>query len=507
MQEYTNETDKNEFLFCRQFILGPRFVQDLSGWNRVKLAEGFCLTSHPFLNVTRGKLENREIVCLGDIFDPTNPYSSQEKIISNLARDAANFMDFEKEVSTLAGRWVLLISIDHRTRLYPDAMGSKSVFYYKADHGALWVASQPQIIGETLNLQEDHDAVQKNHSNEYEGYPDKIVPYDGVVPLLPNHHLCLNTSKVTRFWPTDQLPRNDVDSATEIVASALSGIVESAINRYKVVAPLTGGYDTRTILAASKNSLNKVKFFTVNRPKYTPKFDLAKPARIAQILHLDYEVVKFEEPDCRFLSRLDRNVANMVSGAGRMIVKSVSHLASDSLVFTGVGTEITKSSSYKRGFHPRIVTAGLLCTLKGNPNNEESLSVFESWLDDIPKDKGIAVLDLFNWEQYIGNWAGMIFTASDTSYLAIPAFNCRFVLETMLSVDATYRAYPHTFYKKMVEISFPQLRSLDYNDNDYKLRLIRRFFHKFEFNRLFMLRCLGRVRQEWKWLIHKLVGR
>jgi len=46
-----HETLTNELLHCRQFILGPDFIDVLPGWRHINLDGGLNLSIHPELKV------------------------------------------------------------------------------------------------------------------------------------------------------------------------------------------------------------------------------------------------------------------------------------------------------------------------------------------------------------------------------------------------------------------------------------------------------------------------
>ena len=71
-------------LYRNQFILGPRFAEELPSWKRKRLGSNLFLTAHPDLNLEHIAKGNRSVTLLGYILDPHNPLHSDTDILHSL---------------------------------------------------------------------------------------------------------------------------------------------------------------------------------------------------------------------------------------------------------------------------------------------------------------------------------------------------------------------------------------------------------------------------------------
>ena len=96
-----------------------------------------------------------------------------------------------------------------------------------------------------------------------------------------------------------------------------------------------------------------------------------------------------------------------------------------------------------RYFLPRFfkITGKSLSILAYMKNNKIAERVFGSWLESTQKatSYGIDLYDLFYWEHKNANWVAMALSEYDIAFDSLSPFNCRKLIETMLSVDRKYR--------------------------------------------------------------------
>ncbi|MEO0372964.1 MAG: asparagine synthase-related protein [Pseudomonadota bacterium] len=163
-----------------------------------------------------------------------------------------------------AGRYAFVIILDDVERLYLDPVGSL---------GAVYDANEGRVAS-TLNLVL-HRPVIENQS-----YPlaalaaeDKARFAFGhtadqhVRRLLPNHYLDLTTFRETRHWPGEgDIIEPDEAQQTALVTGIvkrLEQIVAALANHTEpVYLPLSGGIDSRVLLACARPSLDRLTLFS-----------------------------------------------------------------------------------------------------------------------------------------------------------------------------------------------------------------------------------------------------
>ena len=123
---------------------------------------------HPDLNSYQARYEGMSITLLGFILDPDNPQASDAAVINGLIHRLFNFDRFFEETDKLGGRWILIVNDGQEIRLFNDPFGLRQLFYTeKSASSALWCASQPELLAESLNLQIDKDAADFIDSYEF----------------------------------------------------------------------------------------------------------------------------------------------------------------------------------------------------------------------------------------------------------------------------------------------------------------------------------------------------
>lgn len=84
--------------FCHQFILGPKFVDSLPGWQRIDVSDSLKLTLHPEVAVEQKSDGNKAITVIGYILDPKKSESSNANITLDLLNNFFNPKDLLRKV-------------------------------------------------------------------------------------------------------------------------------------------------------------------------------------------------------------------------------------------------------------------------------------------------------------------------------------------------------------------------------------------------------------------------
>ena len=162
-QKKYDQLTPDKFLFRRQFILGPHFIENFTSWKKIKIKDKFCLTVHPDLNTYQCVIKDKSITLLGYVLDPLDPLSRDAELIDNMAEKLIATDKLEKPFEftyNFGGRWILIVDDGKELRLFNDPMGLRQAFYTNILHTQdLWCASQPGIIAEVLNLEIDKTAI------------------------------------------------------------------------------------------------------------------------------------------------------------------------------------------------------------------------------------------------------------------------------------------------------------------------------------------------------------
>jgi hypothetical protein len=457
-------SEKN-LLYRRQFLAGRGVINPLPDWPIFKhRTSGLVIAAHPELTVTAVVADAVELICIGNILDPRNPERSNEAVLEDLCASIHTFDGFERCCFGLGGRWLMIVGIGGQTRMYPDACGTKSAFYVRdPQSGSIHIGSQPNILSENCGIRRDDEMQQAfrgaSCQNSWSG---TLTPFPGVHQLLPNHYIDVDNGLVRRFWPVTPIEMIGVDRAAQRIGELLSGTISAICARGAASLALTGGYDSRLLFACATRLRDHLDTFVITVPS-TPFHDVSIPRKLAKKFNVPFRALKCRSYERAFEALLKRNVADMVWDPGFRLLNTYFELEIGRCIVLGQLAEIGRCFYYADGRHPDIGSATQLAEIAGYGGNQIAVDQIARWMEDVPRDAGISILDLYYWEHRVGNWAGMQQTAIDTVAEAVQAYNCRELLVTTLGTEVTHRMAPHALARRVCEWVEPGVLDVGFN--------------------------------------------
>jgi len=492
-KKYSSQT-LEKLLFQRQFFLGRRFIDVFPSCNRVKITESVFLTAHSELEITRKVKGKKSITLLGFILDPNDPESGNSDIIENLIHKLDTCDGFAEQIDGFGGRWVLVVNDGKRLRLYHDAAGLRQVFYTDPScFPDICCASRPSLLAEVLELTMDGDALEFMNSSEYRGnrqhwWPGDSSPYNGVRLLLPNHYLDLQTGQPHRYWPDGNLGKMPLRDAVAESSRIIRGLMQSARHRFPLAIALTAGWDSRVLLAASREMRQDIYYFTsVYWDTNIRSADVTIPFRLLPKLGLKNNTIEYpERMNKNFKAIYHRNVITAHDVYGFITQGLYEHYPQDRVCVKGDVAEITKCHYRNPESRKNEITPRRLSLLTKMGTNPYAMQCFERWLSGANHSYNMNPLDLFCWEQTMGSWVAMIQSECDIVQESFSPFNCRRLITTMLSVEEKHRRPPiHKLYKSLISNLWKEVLSEKINPHrvskkDYlKEGLIRTHLYSF----------------------------
>jgi hypothetical protein len=461
----------DRLLYRNQFVLGPQFVEWLPGWKRYELNGSARLTVHPDLPCYQVSEGSRSITLLGFILDPDDAKATDQEIAGRLLTALRDCESFFEHTYNYGGRWILIVSDGKRHVLFNDAAGLRQVFYTNEQYGnGLWCASEPGMLARTLHLEMDTDALDLINSysfrtNQEYWWPGIGSPYKEINHLLPNHRLDLHTGLVRRYWPNRDLQERPISEVVETVSRTLKGLIRGAAERFELVQSITAGWDSRLLLAASKEVSHRISYMTVRQWGMRESHaDIRIPSALSRKLGLEYHVVRsglIMEPE--FIKTFKTNavlahdhyapdaqaILNYYGLTKVCIVGSVSELVRDPTVGT------------KRSINGRITPTEISAELYGLGRNRYAITEIEKWLAGLGQIHNLSRDTIFYWEQRAANWLAMNQVEFDIAWrdIFVP-YNCRGLLMAMLAVREKDRQAPQNrLYKGLVRNLWPEVLS------------------------------------------------
>ena len=463
--------------FRRQFFLGPEFIKDFPAWIRIQVGAEHRLTVHPDLELYQATDKNKSITLLGFILDPNNPEAGNADIVEALIRKFDRCDDFWKYTGEFGGRWILIVNDGQDTILFQDAAGLRSLYYSQPSSlKQTYCASQSGLIAKTLNLTMDKEALGYINSREpydYEVYwlPGDASMYADIKALLPNHYLNLRTGQSQRFWPDADVKGLSRQEAVAESSRLLHGLMLSARRRFNLALSLTAGWDSRVMLALSRDMIHDLYCFTLTYPHTENTRDVTIPAALLKKLGLKHSLIPYPKQvnaEYKHVYQTSIDAATTAYCADAQAMHDC--YPNNRVCITGDVAEIFKC--YYRLAKPKgtDVSADDLAQLCGIGIHPFLIEAFERWLSTA-EPRNVHLLDLFCWEQIAGRKQALIRAQYDVAHESFSPFNCRSLLVTMLSVDEEYRRPPE--YKILTELMkqvWPEVLSVPINPPE-KIRM------------------------------------
>jgi hypothetical protein len=463
--------DRQRLLYRRQFIMGPRFVEELSFWRRCPIRPGLCLTIHPDLSTHHICEHGQSVTLLGFILDPNNPEHDDSAVLASLLNDvrvSQSLDDFFFLTYSLGGWWALIVDNGQDAVIFHDPAGLRQIVYAIDRRGSkseVWSAAQPSLLTKVIDMTSDEEVLGYRQlaadSDPECWWPGERTTYEEVKQLLPNHYLNLADGSVHRYWPRNPSVRLPLEESTALCSRILEGMMNSACHRFKVRLQITAGVDSRVVMAASRQFKDQMDGFTLQLGSRDP--DVQIGSRLAAKMQLPrYFVVKPFAPDAEFQEICRASVDNPhESWQSRMICHTVPPLADQRVSATGHVSEVGRCfyDPFARG-QKTYRTADDIVSTTSLPRTEFIISEVDRWLSEWGDPCNYHILDLFYWEHRLGRWLTNAATEFAMVHQGFSPYNCRQLLTLILAVDEEYRRPPAClFHLALVNKMWPLLLS------------------------------------------------
>ncbi|WGL18232.1 hypothetical protein PVT68_08035 [Microbulbifer bruguierae] len=372
------------------------------------------------------------------------------------------------EYDELGGRFVYLFKCRNQLSAVTDPGGLMSLVF--STEGSM-AASSPAVIRLVEELDENARITRAFSCAVRElWYPFGVTPYTGIQRLLPNHRLNLSDRCSIRYFPQPQgeglhgNPQVDVESIAVNIAQWVRGNVRALVESGHNVAHLTGGFDSRMVLAASREFLPEMRFQTISMRDSRTRLDCHIAARIARQFGLDYRQLPFVAPaDCEIEQWLERT--------GHCIKDTVAALCASARVYnthcheiTGTCGEAMRTPYWYNGDEKRqsLSPREFLHRLEIN-ENEVTVQLSREWLASLPSGMSVGnILDIAYTELRLGCWAGPSMYGHEIALPSISPFNSLRYYKALLSLPETERARQQ-LCRAVVNTLWPELLRYPFN--------------------------------------------
>lgn len=459
--------DVQKLRFRRQFLLGPRSVQEFADWPSASVGHGLIVHAHPDLPLLQVTREPFRITLLGYLIDPEEPDLDDHGLLSTLMSRCSRARDLPVAAAGLCGRFVIVADDGSDTVLFSDPCALRETFFVGADFGETWCASQPDRIADVHGLS-CSDAAKRFMAGDYyqrhhePWWPGGTTQYSEVERLRANHFLDLRTRIQHRFWPNRHLEHWDLETAAQRCAEILRGLMTAAHKRFPLALPLTSGWDSRTILAASRG-MDDIWHYTAHRAGLTGRSaDMRIPPRLLQKLGRKHTVIKCPpRMSAPFANLYRMNTFPAHDAAGAIAEGLLGAFPEGRVSVSGHCSEIVRDTSQVPYWPPpgaEELAADI--SMDGDPY---AIELFGRWLEETSptvEKFGYHIWEFFSWEQEYATWAANGQGQWDLLHERLTPFNSRVLLDVMTGVDLPLRRGPdYAIFTRIMQILWPDVLS------------------------------------------------
>ncbi|MBD2486987.1 hypothetical protein [Aulosira sp. FACHB-615] len=334
------------------------------------------------------------------------------------------------------GRYVAIYITSHTSRIYLDPGGFLAVMFSPSQK--IVTSSIALIPQENARDQDEELIAALDIPNQDNWYPFGLSPRLSVKRLLPNHFINLDTWETTRHWPheRDITKIAPVQPVIEEISMILTRQVEALASKYPTYLSLTAGRDSRCVLAASRNYIDRIHLFTIN----TNKVDTNIACKIANKFNLNHILIEFQEPTQLEIEQWLMRTSYCVAGGVLRNARSIQQLNPSYVRLGGMAGEVGRCFYWRKGDtqYNSLSPQEIVHRLK-LPATKSILEGATNWLHSLPQCNTFEILDLLYIEQRCGCWAGIQQYGNGQSSFGINPFCHRRIFQLMLSLDPIYK--------------------------------------------------------------------
>jgi len=451
-----DERSRDRLRWRRQWALSREEDPVPEGWRSEPLTGGLSLRFHVDLFVEAVVGANESLWALGQVYDPLRP----SRRLADWMKDSEEAWQTRLEacLPDMAGCYVLVLARKAGVTVYTDPAGMMSIFHARGR-----AASTPGLLPGVARDPAVDDAYRLRGSDDW--YPGSLTPYVGVKALLANHALDVGSGEIRRFWPREEPERLAHSDAVECGAQLLRGSATAVIERGPTLVSLTGGRDSRVVLAASRAAARDLEFFTIRAPG-VKACDIRCPQALGERFSLDHHVIESRPPDDWALSLYDEIASDMVTGAVRSIVGGCQQISGDRLTHMNGNLGAMTKSYFWGSRRPRRLDANVLIReLIQRPDCIRS--ALDEWVATLPALSPTTAYNLMYLEQRGARYMGIRETASNLFYATATPFNSRRLFEAISGapLDAQFGGnllndYVRALWPELLEVPYcPVTRS------------------------------------------------
>ena len=442
----------------------------LSDFEQQVVWNGYTIFADDILQINQATSETVRILLIGYTVHHEYNAFSNENLLSWMLLNGQNVDDLIRLLQDCGGRYIALIEDKERTVAVTDCCAMRQLYWY-SDGGNLILSSSARLILDVLDQKPVLDKITSEllaskvfSSTENAWYGNKW--YDNRInKVIANHYLDMRTTSVHRikYYYNGPIRYDDIIDYAENI---LTGLIRAAHSRYQIIQPLTAGYDSRLLLAASKKLCNKTRYYVFgNNNNLSRSPDVKIAIDICRKVGLDLEIALPGKLREDFLASYQKKCffTRILPKTAHIQWHYYSHRNNNILNINGncIGVVKCVYQNKARGGDD----LGSLIKITGC--KQIFAPQIEMWYSDAIdycRNNNFNVFDLFYWEQRMSNWGALYAFEQDMAIEELSPYNHKNLLLALLKTDYIKRKSPQRLiYKDLINRLWPETLSLPFN--------------------------------------------
>lgn len=462
------KVDYDRLKFRRGYLLTALQVECPFIHNIEKINADYTLYYHPDLAFTKIGDQAKTLYLLGDLYDYQDPNASNIDILRKLLK--YSFNDLVINSFIYAGRFVLIYSGPEGVKLFHDAASLRKVFYTCKNDGTATCASNPHLLAEALGFERTKNPcwLEFYKSNEFvnlfNGNIGNYTLYDEERQLLPNHYYDIINQNVVRYWPYEVSEKIDDREIVKICARMIKGFMLAISHRYPLMIPVTSGYDSRIILAATKEITENIFYYINYSDDLKGKPDYWVPKKMLESQHRTFHLVNFDTPVDDEFKKIYYHNNPLPYDYFLPIINNYYLNFSDKVNMPGGFIPLIKSLYFS---DTNEITGIELAHLYHVGRFSCAVDFYNEWLKsskDVCDKLNMNLFDLLYWEDRTANWGTQVSQDKDIAQEEFLIFNSRQLMVTMLNYTRSKRGKPfYELHKEIIKELWPELGKVPFN--------------------------------------------
>lgn len=416
---------------------------------------------------------NIKVVIMGLVLNPFSSENDIKKITKILAEKKTDTL-FLNYLDELSGRFTVISDDGNATRIYGDAAGTRTLYYDKHSEHHI-ISSHSTLIADLMgyDISKTSQSVLTNPDFTGRKYlPGLMSPFDEIRPLTPNTRYVVESRKVERFFPREELKTTDFKETVDAVTNVLKEQSRLINEIYKTSTSLTAGLDSRLTFAIQNSMKNNGDYFTHISRRIPESFqeDVSIGKELADIYNKDHRVYEYTNDDTvdgfkEFKAVWFKNVG-MYRGSVHLFKAYADSYPVQNLHIRSNIAEVVRVYYKRRTGEVNETKLANLYTISTFKDNELVLNNFKEFIEttNFKKEKfyNYNFADLFYWEHRMGMWHSWLVNESDVAYETFVPFNNRKLLTMMLSIPEEERIGDELFIEIINNVN-PKLMDIPVN--------------------------------------------